>query len=68
VPEWRKKDITGSVLLVDRTKKDLDVKRVKAVVEQISRNLAALQNNGIGWENRKKVLDAMMPEELVEYY
>jgi hypothetical protein len=67
VPEWRKPATTSSVLHVSPTNEDLDVRKVKVVVEQISRNLKAPQTSGYGYEDRKAILDAMMPEDLEEY-
>lgn len=63
IPHWRLPDTTGSLLVVNRTKKDLDVRKVKAVCKLVEERVMPLlaQERELG---RDAVLDELTPEVL----
>ena len=66
VPEYRLPNTTGSLLVVDRTKKDLDVRKVKAIcglIEERAVPLLTLEHQ-LG---RMAVLNALTQETLEGY-
>jgi hypothetical protein len=66
IPEWRTPHATGSVLVVNVARKDLDVRKVKAVCMAMEKEILPLLANDDD-KGREAVLDALN-EELIRQY
>ncbi|KAK7926641.1 hypothetical protein PG985_003639 [Apiospora marii] len=66
IPQGRLELTTGSILLVNRQKTDLDVRKVRAVCRLLDERVEPLLADGVG-AIRKMVLGALKQEELERY-